>query len=245
MRIVATIEARMTSSRLPGKVVLPALGEPMLSHLVRRLQAVGSLDIIILATTVNAEDDVLVTIAEHHGIMVHRGSEHDVLGRVAEAAVAAGAEVVVGITADCPVIDPDLVDQAIRIFVANDVDFVSNSIVRSFPDGMDTNVVRASALADAAAEACSPDDREHTFLFIQRHPERFSRIALVAPPSLHWPELGLTLDESKDYELLKNVIEALGGLDPTFGCHATIDYLKSDPALVAINASVLRRSPSF
>lgn len=111
MKIVATIEARMTSSRLPGKVLLPALGKPMLHHLVQRLRAAPSIDAIVLATTVNAADDPLVTFARKESIQVYRGSEEDVMARVIGAAEAGGADVIVEITGDCPIIDPDIVEQ--------------------------------------------------------------------------------------------------------------------------------------
>lgn len=242
LRIFATVEARMTSSRLPGKVVLPALEIPMLSHLFRRLQAVPSLAGIVLATTTNASDDVLVDIAQAHGVLVHRGGEEDVLGRVVDAAVSVGAEVIVGITADCPIIDPDLIEQTIRVFLANDVDYASNSLISSYPDGMDTSVARVPAMIAAAAEATRPDEREHTFRFIVTRPERFRQIALVAPPSLHWPGLGLTLDEEADYVVIRTLIEKLGEMDPLFSCGSAIEYLREHPELQEVNRQVHRRS---
>src|SRR5687768_5844723 len=117
MRVVATIEARMTSSRLPGKVLLPALGQPMLHHLVTRLRAVESLDDIVLATTTKATDAPLVEFAAGAGVKVHRGSEEDVMARVIGAAEHGNADVIVEITGDCPIIDPDIVEQTIRTFL--------------------------------------------------------------------------------------------------------------------------------
>lgn len=222
--------------------MLPALGTPMLSHLFRRLEAVPSLTGIVLATTTNASDDVLVDLAHSHGVLVHRGSEEDVLGRVVDAAVAVGADAIVGITADCPIIDPDLIEQTIRVFLANDVDYASNALISSYPDGMDTSVARVSAMLAAANEATRPDEREHTFRFIVTRPERFRQIALVAPPSLHWPGLGLTLDEDADYVVIRTLIEDLGGTNPVFGCEASIHYLRDNPRLQDVNKLVHRRS---
>ena len=145
-RVVATIEARMTSSRLPGKVMMQALGRPMLAHLTSRLKAVPSIDEIVLATTVNSADDVLVDFASKDGIKVFRGSEEDVLARVIAAGESAGAQVLVEITGDCPVIDPDLVEQTIQMYFHHDVDYASNSIVSSYPDGMETQVISMAAL---------------------------------------------------------------------------------------------------
>lgn len=126
MKKVATIEARMTSSRLPGKGLLPAAGKPMLGHLVDRLRKVPSLGDIVLATTVNDADLPLVEFARKWGIKVYRGSEDDVLDRVIGAAESAKAELVVEITGDCPLLDPEIVEQTIRIFLNNRCDYVTN-----------------------------------------------------------------------------------------------------------------------
>ncbi len=243
-RVVATIEARMTSSRLPGKVLLPALGEPMLMHLVRRLRAVRSIDEIVIATTVNATDDPIQVFADAQGVLCYRGSEQDVLSRVIEAAESAQAEVLVEITGDCPVIDPDLVEQTIRMFFHHQADYVSNSLVRSYPDGMDTQVMWLSALKASAALTQSPLDREHVSRYICRHPDLYSQVHLIAPPSLHWPELGLTLDEKDDYELLRRLIEALAPENPLFGCQDMIRLLRQKPEWVAINEAVARKGDS-
>jgi spore coat polysaccharide biosynthesis protein SpsF len=244
MKVVATIEARMTSTRLPGKVLLPALGQPMLHHLVKRLRAVPSIDEIVLATTTNATDNPLADFAEGEGLAAFRGSEDDVMARVIGAAEHGGADVVVEITGDCPIIDPDLVEQAIRMFFQHDADYVSNALVRSYPDGMDTQVFRLETLKRSAQMTSDPLDREHVSRHICRHPELFSRIHLVAPPSLHWPELGLTLDEDADYRLLKRIIEALGPVEPLFGCHDAIQLLKANPDWVEINRAVVRKGDS-
>jgi spore coat polysaccharide biosynthesis protein SpsF len=243
-KIVATLEARMTSSRLPGKVLLPALGEPLLGHLVRRLRAVRSIDEIILATTVNASDAPLVEFARRTDLAVYRGSEHDVMSRVIGAAEAGGADIVVEITGDCPLIDPDLVEQTIRMFLQNDAEYVANSLVRSYPDGMDTQVFRLATLKRSAAMTNEPLDREHVTRHICRHPELFRHLNLVAPPSLHWPELGLTLDEEADYRLLRRIIETLGPRDPLFGCRSVLELLRAHPEWVDINRSVIRKGDS-
>ena len=126
MKIVATITARMTSNRLPGKVMLPVLNRPILHYLVERLKNVPSIDGIVLATTVNKTDDTLIDFAINEGISYFRGSEDDVLLRVVEAADSEDADIVVEITGDCPIIDPQLVEQAILMYKANNVDYVSN-----------------------------------------------------------------------------------------------------------------------
>jgi spore coat polysaccharide biosynthesis protein SpsF len=244
MKVVATIEARMTSSRLPGKVLLPAFGQPMLHHLVRRLRAVPSLHDIVLATTVNATDQPLVDFAAREKLRIFRGSEDDVMERVIGAAESVGAEVIVEITADCPIIDPDIVEQVVRIFQRNDADYVSNAKVRSYPDGMDVQVFRLETLKHSAAMTRERLDREHVTRHIGMHPELFRHLHVVAPPSLHWPELGLTLDEPRDYELIKHIIETLAPRDPLFGCAATLELLRARPEWVDINRAVLRKGPT-
>ncbi len=243
MKFVATIEARMTSSRLPGKVLLPAMGHPMLFHLVRRLRNVPSIDEIVLATTSNAADEPLVDFARKEGLRVFRGSEIDVMGRVIGAAESANADVVVEITGDCPIIDPDLVEQTIRMFKRHNVAYVANSCVSSYPDGMDTQVFRLETLKRSAAMTDDPLDREHVSRFIVYHPEIFPHVYLIAPPSLHWPSLGLTLDEPDASTLLKKLIEHFGEANPLFSCLDVIRVLREHPDWVEINSAVRRKNP--
>lgn len=241
MKFIATIEARMTSSRLPGKVLMEAMGKPMLHHLVRRLKAVPSLDGIVLATTVNTTDDVLEEFARKEGIGCFRGSEEDVMLRVIGAGEFAAADVVVEITGDCPIIDPQIVEQSIRMYKANLADYVSNGHIRSYPDGMDTQVFSLETLKRSAALTDDPLDHEHVTLHIRNHPELFSHLHLVAPPEIHWPELGLTLDEPADYELLKRLIEHFSAANPLFSCLDAVRLLRAKPEWVEINQAVTRK----
>jgi spore coat polysaccharide biosynthesis protein SpsF len=241
MKIVATIEARMTSTRLPGKPLLLAEGISMLEHLVRRLKTCISLDQIILATTTNQADDILVQHAETLDIKIFRGSEEDVLQRVLDAAIFYEADVIVEITGDCPVIDPQLIEQAISIYKNNDVDYVSNGNIRSYPDGMDVQIFRTDVLSKSASMTQDPLDREHVTLHIRNNLELFSRINIISPPELYWPDLGLTLDEKDDYELLKKIISYFETVNPIFSCHEVINYLKENKYLLSINSSVSRK----
>jgi spore coat polysaccharide biosynthesis protein SpsF len=241
MKTVSTIEARMTSSRLPGKVLLPALGKPMLQHLVTRLRAVPSIDEIVLATTTNATDDVLVEFAHGVGIACYRGSEEDVMTRVIGAAESANAELLVEVTGDNPIIDPMIIEQTIRMFLANDCEYASNVEVRSYPDGMDTQVFRTETLKRSALMTNDRLDHEHVTLYIRNHPELFRQVHLVAPPDMHWPGLGLTLDEEADYQLLKTIIEHFGESDPLFSCQQVIQLLRANPDWLTINQSVHRK----
>jgi spore coat polysaccharide biosynthesis protein SpsF len=243
-KIVATIEARMTSTRLPGKVLLPAGGQPMLKHLVDRLRQVTSLQAIVLATTVNRTDDCLEDFAREAGIACFRGSEADVMDRVIGAADSVQADIVVEITGDCPVIDPFIVEQTIQMFRHNSCEYASNSLIRSYPDGMDTQVYALETLKRSAAMTDDPLDREHVTLHICKHPDLFRHVTLVASPDLYWPELGLTLDEKEDYDLLRQLIEYFGPAQPYFSCREVIKLLRTRPEWVAINQEIRRKGSS-
>lgn len=242
MKIIATIEARMASSRLPGKVLMEAAGTPMLYHLLKRLSKAQFIDDFIIATTDNPKDDQIINFANSHNFKFFRGSEDDVMSRVIGAAEFMNAELVVEITGDCPLIDPSIVDQVISTFLNNDVEYVSNVDVRSFPDGMDVQVFSLKTLKKSASLTKDEKDREHVTLHIRKNPEIFSRINFVSPPELFWPELGLTLDEYPDYILIKNIIENFFRKNKSyFTCHEVINYLKKNKSLLKINENILRK----
>ena len=243
-KIVATIEARMTSSRLPGKPMMQVLGKSMLEILVSRLKMAPSIEEIILATTVNDADRPLVAEADRIGISCFRGSEDDVMQRVIDAAGAAGAGIVVEITGDCPLIDPQIVEQCIRIFRANNALYVGNAHVRSYPDGMDVQVFALETLKRSAAMTTNPLDREHVTLHMRNNTADFPPINLVAPPALHWPELGLTLDEIGDFKLLEKIIEQLYPVNPCFTCLEIISLLNHHPDWLSFNEAVIRKGDS-
>jgi spore coat polysaccharide biosynthesis protein SpsF len=243
MKVVTTVEARMKSSRLPGKVLLPVRGKPMLAYLIERLRRVPSSQQIVLATTVDRADDVLADFASSAGIACFRGSEDDVMGRVIGAARSVDAGAIVEITADCPIIDPDIIEQTIRMARANDWKFISNSLTEcGFPDGMDAQVVTVADLQRSYDLTDSALDREHVIRHIIAHPELFPRAALAAPPDMWWPRLGLTLDEPKDYELLRQIIEYFADGNPGFGCRDVVHLLREvHPEWVGINLDVTRK----
>jgi spore coat polysaccharide biosynthesis protein SpsF len=163
------------------------------------------------------------------------------MARVIGAAESAGADVVVEITGDCPIIDPQIVEQTIRMFNANQANYVSNAHVRSYPDGMDSQVFLLETLKRSAMMTSDALDHEHVTLHIRNYPEQFSQLHLVAPPETHWPELGLTLDEPDDYELLKKIIEHFESNNLLFSCRDVIQLLKQKPDWVAINQAVVRK----
>lgn len=220
---------------------MPVLDRPMLYYLIRRLKVASSIDEIVLATTANDADDELEALANKEQIHCFRGSEDDVMGRVIGAAESVKADLIVEITGDCPVIDPQIVEQTIRMFKAHDVAYVSNTDIQTYPMGFDTQVFLLETLKRSAALTNEPLDHEHVTLHIRNHPELFPKVHLVAPPELHWPELALTLDEQADYELIKLVIEHFYRGNPLFSCLDMVKLLNDRPEWVAINSSVRRK----
>lgn len=240
--IVAIIEARMTSSRLPGKALLPAGGKPLLEHLVSRLRAAPSIGKVVIATTGNAADAPLVELAERLGMASFRGSESDVMERVLGAAQSVGADIIVGVTGDCPLVDPLVTEQVIRLFLNNPCDYATNGHIPTYPEGLGVQVYRRATLERSSEMTADNVEREHVTLHIRRHPELFRHLYLPAPPDQHWPELHLSLDEEPDYRLLKAIIEHFGPGNPLFSCRELVSLLRARPDLVAINSAVKVRT---
>ncbi|MFX4219518.1 MAG: cytidylyltransferase domain-containing protein [Thalassobaculum sp.] len=238
MTVAAVIQARMTSTRLPGKVLMPAAGRPMLAHQIDRVRRAANVDTVCIATTVNVEDDPVAALAEREGVAVFRGSEHDVLDRFVRAAESAGAAVAVRLTGDCPLTDPALVDAVVATFRGGNppVDYATNSFPRTWPIGLDVEVASMAALRLANAEATDPYDREHVMPFLYRQPERFRIAGFPAPEDLsgyRW-----TLDERSDYDLLVHILEALLPDNPSFGWRDVIALLDAHPEWRTLNAGV-------
>lgn len=241
MKTVATIEARMGSSRLPGKVLLPAAGIPLLGHLVARLREVPNVDEIVLATTRDPRDDILEEWAQSTAMQVYRGSTDDVMGRVIEAAKSVDADVVAEITGDCPLIDPDIVELAIETFAANSADYVSNVVVSSYPVGMDVQVFRLETLERSYNETSHPSDLEHVTRHIRLNPHKFSHLHMIAPIGLRRPGLGLVLDEFDDYQLIRSVIEFFTDESAHYRCGEILKYLDEHPEIAGLNELVQRK----
>jgi spore coat polysaccharide biosynthesis protein SpsF len=238
MTTAITIQARMGSTRLPGKVLKEAAGQPLLSHMVERLKLVPNIDKIIIATTDKATDDPIVELAKSVDVDFYRGSEDDVLSRVLEAAQHHGIDLIVETTGDCPLIDPETIHQIIETYHGSDVDYVSNVIERSYPIGMDTQVFATDILADVAKRTDDPQDHEHVSLFIYHHPEIYRLKNVLASPELTAPDWRLTLDTPEDYTLIKTVFEALYPDNPAFSLADMFALFKDRPELLEINSHV-------
>jgi spore coat polysaccharide biosynthesis protein SpsF len=205
-KIVASVEARMTSSRLPGKVLMEAVdGMSMLEFMIKRIIQSSITDIVV-ATTVNVQDDPIVALCEKLSIPYFRGSEDDVLKRVLDAHEFMGTDIIVELTGDCPLIDPNIIDKIVAVYLDNDYDYVSNAHVRSYPDGLDVQVFSKKLLAQVEASTMEQYDRENVSSYIYRS-GKFRLSGVVAEGELYWPDLRITLDDTGDYHLIKSIIE--------------------------------------
>jgi spore coat polysaccharide biosynthesis protein SpsF (cytidylyltransferase family) len=210
-RTVAIIQARMSSSRLPGKVLMPIAGRPAILFMCERVRRARSIDRLCVATSTDPSDDALAACVAEAGIAVHRGSLDDVLDRFQTAAQAHRAELAVRLTGDCPLVDAGLIDRVVALVAGSGFDYASNIDPPTYPDGLDVEAMTMAALEQAAAEAQLGSEREHVTLFIRNRPERF-RAGLVASPvdlsALRW-----TVDYADDLELVRRLVEGVD-VDP-------------------------------
>jgi spore coat polysaccharide biosynthesis protein SpsF len=238
MATVAIIQARMSSSRLPGKVLEVFGGKTALDHCVERTRACRAIDRVVIATTTQASDDVVVEVCRDRGWQSFRGSENDVLDRYYQAASEVGATHVVRITSDCPLNDPDVISELIARYLAADADYASTSYPRpTFPLGISAEVVRASVLAQAWRDDKNPAWREHVTPYVYRHPELFRLVGLSceADHSQHrW-----TLDTPEDARLIRTLFDHFG--ERPFGWRDALAAAEAHPEWQAINASVVQK----
>ncbi|MNR75300.1 3-deoxy-manno-octulosonate cytidylyltransferase [compost metagenome] len=236
MKTIAIIQARMGSSRLPGKVMADIGGQPMIHRVVSRAQQAKRLDAVLVATSDHPSDRGLAEYCRQLGIACFQGSEHDVLDRYYQAALASEADVIVRLTADCPLLDPHVIDQVVASFHEGGADYVSNTLTCSYPDGLDTEVFHHDALAQAWKEATLTSEREHVTPFIHKQPQRF-RLRNVAQP-VDWSALRWTVDEPQDLEFVRSVYACFE--DDSFGMDDVLAVLRNQPDLGQINAGFQR-----
>jgi spore coat polysaccharide biosynthesis protein SpsF len=241
-RVVATIEARMTSSRLPGKVLKPCLGRPMLELMIERVRRVPSLDAIVVCTTTNETDDPVVDLCRRLDVGVWRGSEDDVLQRVLDGAKAHQVDTIVELTGDCPLIDPAVIEKVIAAYRESEVDYCANILERCYPVGMDTQVFSTAVLDDVNRRTRDPVDHEHVSLFIYRHPETYTLKHVPAPEEQYFPKMRLTLDTIEDYQVIDAVFTRLHPGKPDFSLADILDLFAREPALFSANANVRQKT---
>jgi spore coat polysaccharide biosynthesis protein SpsF len=235
MRRVVIVQARMTSTRLPGKVLADVAGRPMLERQLERLARCVHADELALAITTNPDDDPLTELAARLGVGVHRGSEHDVLARYAGAAAQFEADVIVRVTSDCPLIDPEQTDAVIEA-LTRDVDYAANVLERRLPRGLDTEALWRDVLDRCDRMATSTPAREHVTWHIHtEHPERFVLRSVVA--ELDAADLRWTVDTPEDLALVRRVYEELGDA----GTAEIVAWLRAHPDVAAINADIAQK----
>lgn len=217
---LAILQARMSSTRLPGKVLAPVLGSPMIARQLERLRRCRSLDALVVATSTDPSDDPLAAFGEASGLTVFRGDLHDVLARFCGVVAAyPQATAVVRLTADCPLADWTVIDDLVALREAEGADYASNVMPhRTFPHGLDAEVVRAAVLMEAGREATDPYEREHVTPFIHRRPERYNLACLTRSPSL--AHLRWTVDYPGDLAFVRHAYEQLYPANPAFGTDA-------------------------
>ena len=234
----------MSSTRLPGKVLLPLAGRPALERMVERVRRSRHVDDIIVATTISRSDDAIVSLCEAMDCSAFRGSVDNVLGRVLCAARAADAELIVELTGDCPLIDHRHIDWVIELFYSGSYDLAANIVERSFPVGFDVQVFPPSVLERVDLLTQDSIDRVHVTYYIYRNREEFRLANWPAEGKMHWPDLGVTLDEKADYKLIDQIFELLLPVDEDFSAEQVVDLLRERPELLEINRHVKRKQPS-
>ena len=239
-KTIAIIQARMNSTRLPGKVLADICGMPMLMRVIKRARAVTSVSEVVVATSTNPADDAIASLCATQGVDCFRGSEQDVLDRYYRCAERAVPEAIVRITADCPLIDPQLIHQVIRTFQETGADYASNRsywrgvISSSYPDGQDTEVFSFAALRRAWQEARLPSEREHVTPYIWKNPASFMIVGVAYRQDLSG--LRWTVDEQRDLEFVRSIYRRLG--DQPFGIQEVMSLLSDAPELLDINSGI-------
>jgi spore coat polysaccharide biosynthesis protein SpsF len=234
----AVVQARFSSTRLPGKVLRPLAGRSVLGWVVRAAAAAPGIDRVVVVTSDAADDDAVAAEARRHGAAVVRGPLDDVLARYALAVERHPADAVVRLTADCPLLDPQLIGQLVALWRSQpSLDYVSTTLVRTLPRGFDAELVRAGVLAEQLAEASGPH-REHVTSGVYTRPDRYTCAGVVVSPAAD--DLRVTLDTVEDWELLDGVVAELGDRIP--GWREVVALLRARPDLVARNAGVEQKS---
>jgi spore coat polysaccharide biosynthesis protein SpsF len=238
LKVIAIVQARMGSTRLPGKVLADIHGHPMLWCVVQRTRAAETVDEIVVATTTEPADDLIVAFCREHRVSCFRGSEPDVLDRYYQAARQRGAEAVVRITSDCPLIDPEVIDKTVRAFLVERPDYASNCVVRTYPRGVDNEVMTFRALELAWREARQPYQRVHVTPYIYENPGKFKILSVTGEQdhsAYRW-----TVDTAEDLEFVRAVYARCEG--EGFLLRDVVRLLERVPELVEINRSVAQKA---
>ena len=245
--VVTIIQARMGSTRLPGKVLLDIDGKPMLHRDLDRNLEAKTVDHVVIATTVDPKDDAIIESVNAYNdprVSTYRGSENDVLDRYYQAAKQADADIVLRITSDCPLVDPDIIDQLVQMLLDDpSLDYSSNVLGQlTYPRGLDVQVCTFAAMEKMWNVAKEPDDREHVTLYLRKHPEEFKTAQIQSDIDLsnhRW-----TVDEQDDYTLVKEIYKRLAHT-PHFRMKDILELFEKDPSLFGINQHVEQKLAQY
>ena len=236
-KVTAIIQARMTSTRLPGKVLMEVMGRPLLSYQIERLRFSKRIDVIIIATTTNKEDDPIVELTREEGLKVFRGSEDDVLDRYYQAAKKYNVKHIMRLTADCPLIQPGICDRIASMYFQMGCDYLRTG--PTFAEGLDCEIFSFSALEKAWKNAQLQSEREHVTLYFSNHPELFE--IKTVENETDDSRYRITVDEEEDYLVVKAIIENLySGNEEYINIEEIKTFLESNPQIYAINKHVTR-----
>ncbi|MDD5085611.1 MAG: glycosyltransferase family protein [Candidatus Omnitrophica bacterium] len=240
-KVIAIVQARMGSTRLPGKVLIDIAEKPMLWHVLDRLRHAHFVHDVMVATSINKKDNAIERFCRVNNLNCYRGSEEDVLDRYYQAARVEKADIVVRITADCPLTDPKIVDKVISAYVKNAGSFQgsSNVINRTYPRGLDTEVISFSALEQAWGKAKKPYQREHATTYIYEHPEEFKMYSVENGEDLSL--LRWTVDEESDLCFVREIYKRLWREGKVFLIRDVLAALEKEPYLKEINSRIKQK----
>jgi spore coat polysaccharide biosynthesis protein SpsF len=240
IKLVTVIQARISSTRLPGKVLLPLAGRPLLLRLINRVQAAKHSGCIVVATTISPIDDDIEKLCEDEGIHCYRGHPEDLLDRHYQVGVKYKADAVVKIPSDVPLIDPGVIDKVLQVYLENPraIDYASNLHPATYPDGNDVEVISMWALKKAWLEAFQSFEREHTTPFIWERPDQFRLVNVEWESGLNYSmSHRWTIDYAEDYSFIKAVFEELYPQNRYFSLDDILDLLRNRPELMTLNSS--------
>lgn len=243
-KVVAIVQARMGSSRLPGKPLKMILGKPALELLLERLSLAKNINQIVVATSKNSEDDAIEDLCGKLGYICFRGSSDNVLKRTSQASDSVDAEIIANITGDCILTCSEVVDEAVEYFLKHDIDYLSNLMKQTYPQGVDIRVFRAKDLREICNIVAKQNDvscQEHVYLYFEENPQDFRIHIMKAPHEFFRPEWRLDLDYEEDLKLLNIIFEDLYTRNPFFGLKELVNWLDTHPQYRSINQNMFRK----
>ena len=244
MKIVAIIEARMSSTRLPNKSMKKIVGKPLLELMIERIKHCNKIDEIVIATSILPENDVIEALAKKLKVSCFRGSENDVLERVLESAKSVNSDIIIELWGDSPLLDSNILNDLIDFYQKNRYDCVGTTFPnfkKNYPLGISALIFPLKILEEVNQITHNPNDRENVSNYIYEHPEKYKIRPLPCPKNLNFPNLRLTVDEQNDFNLIKIIFEELYYLDPQFSTVEVIKFLNSNPKLLEINKDVIQK----